>query len=188
MRFEIRRPHEALQITMLYVTHDQAEAMVTSDRIAVMREGRVEQVGTARAIYERPATAFVAGFIGRTNLLRGTLEADRVLRLPGGLALRIADTCGLQPGDEAAVSIRPHRLIVAARAVDATGAGDPACNLVAGMVTRAVYFGDVLDVQVALSDGGPVVRLSALPEAGLAVGQPVTLAIPPEACVILPPA
>jgi iron(III) transport system ATP-binding protein len=188
MRFEIRRLHDALQITMLYVTHDQAEAMVTSDRIAVMRDGQVEQIGTAREIYERPATTFVAGFIGRTNLLRGTLEADRVLRLPGGLALRVADSRGFQPGDQAAVSIRPHRLVVADRAADAAGAGDRAWNVVAGMVTRAVYFGDVLDVQVALSDGGPALRLSALPEAGLAVGQPVTLTIPPEACILLPPA
>ena len=75
------------QITTVYVTHDQAEAMVTSDRIAVMNAGRVEQVGTPVEIYERPATAFVAGFIGRTNLLRGGVGADGRVACEGGLDL-----------------------------------------------------------------------------------------------------
>ena len=87
MRFEIRRVHEALQITTVYVTHDQAEAMVTSDRIAVMSAGRVEQVGTPAEIYERPATAFVAGFIGRTNLLRGRVVGEGRVACEGGLDL-----------------------------------------------------------------------------------------------------
>src|SRR5713226_1880539 len=69
MRFEIRRVHDATGITMVYVTHDQAEAMVTADRIAVMNAGRIEQIGTPEDIYERPSTRFVASFIGRTNAL-----------------------------------------------------------------------------------------------------------------------
>ena len=69
MRFEIRRLHDDTGITMIYVTHDQAEAMVTADRIAVMNLGRIEQVGTPHEVYEEPTTAFVASFIGRTNLL-----------------------------------------------------------------------------------------------------------------------
>ena len=69
MRFEIRRLHDDTGITMIYVTHDQAEAMVTSDRIAVMNLGRIEQVGTPHQVYEEPTTSFVASFIGRTNLL-----------------------------------------------------------------------------------------------------------------------
>jgi iron(III) transport system ATP-binding protein len=70
MRFEVRRLHDDTGITMVYVTHDQAEAMVTADRIAVMNLGRVEQVGTPTEIYEEPRTAFTASFIGRTNLLQ----------------------------------------------------------------------------------------------------------------------
>ncbi len=70
MRYEIRRLHDDTGITMVYVTHDQAEAMVTSDRIAVMQHGRIEQVGTPEEIYEEPRTAFTASFVGRTNLLR----------------------------------------------------------------------------------------------------------------------
>ena len=71
MRYEIRRLHDEFHITTVYVTHDQAEAMVASDRIAVMNQGRVEQVDAPRALYARPRTRFVAGFIGRTNLLDG---------------------------------------------------------------------------------------------------------------------
>ena len=187
MRFEIRRLHEDLAITTLYVTHDQAEAMVTSDRIAVMRDGRVEQVGTAREVYERPATEFVAGFVGRANLLRGVLEPDGRLRLAEGPILTAADTRGCPPGTAVAVAIRPHRILVLADPAAARGARDRGWNLLAGAVARVAYFGDALDLQVAVREGGPTLRCAAPPDAGLAPGQAVTLAIPPEACVVLPP-
>src|SRR6476620_9759641 len=74
MRFEIRRLHDEFRMTMVYVTHDQAEAMVTSDRIAVMNKGRIEQIDKPFELYCRPKTAFVAGFIGRTNFLTGCLR------------------------------------------------------------------------------------------------------------------
>src|SRR5881394_3246286 len=79
MRFEIRRLHDEFRITTVYVTHDQAEAMVTSDRIAVMNLGRIEQVDQPRALYARPRTRFVAGFIGRTNFLDGEVRGDDVV-------------------------------------------------------------------------------------------------------------
>src|SRR5437868_7432684 len=78
MRFEIRRLHDEFRITTVYVTHDQAEAMVTSDRIAVMNQGRVEQIDAPRALYARPKTRFVAGFIGRTNFLDGEVQGADV--------------------------------------------------------------------------------------------------------------
>jgi iron(III) transport system ATP-binding protein len=187
MRFEIRRLHEALSITTVYVTHDQAEAMVTSDRIAVMREGRLEQVGTARDVYERPATAFVAGFIGRANLLRGRLEADGHVRIGEGLRLRVAEARSFPAGADVAVSVRPHRITALPEAA-ATGARDRGWTIWTGTVARVVYFGDALDLQVAVPEGGPVLRLLAAPDAGLTVGQAVSLGIPADACVVLPPA
>ena len=90
MRFEIRRLHDEFRITTVYVTHDQAEAMVTSDRIAVMNGGRIEQIGTSEDIYERPRSSFVARFIGASNILDCQVQGDRatvdgvVLRLTGG--------------------------------------------------------------------------------------------------------
>ena len=78
MRFEIRRLHDEFRITTVYVTHDQAEAMVTSDRIAVMNQGRIEQVDDPHTLYNRPKTRFVAGFIGRTNFIDGTCNGSEV--------------------------------------------------------------------------------------------------------------
>src|SRR5881296_3104743 len=80
MRFEIRRLHETFGITTLYVTHDQAEAMVISDRVAVLNQGRVEQVGTAEDLFRRPRTRFVAEFIGRTNLIDAVTAEPGVAR------------------------------------------------------------------------------------------------------------
>src|SRR2546428_3340151 len=88
MRFEIRRLHDEFRITTVYVTHDQGEAMVTSDRIAVMNMGRLEQIGTAEEIYERPRTSFVARFIGASNILDCEVKADRAT--VDGIVLRLA--------------------------------------------------------------------------------------------------
>src|SRR5262249_13127163 len=163
-----------------------AEGRVRWERRGGMGEGRIEQVGTPREIYERPATAFVAGFVGRANLLRGRLEAEGQVRLGDGLALRVAETRGAALGRDVAVSIRPHRIAVSREAAGAAGFRDRGWNGLPGTVGRVVYFGDTLDVQVARAAGGPVLRLSAPPEAGLAVGQAVALGIPPDACIVLP--
>src|SRR5574341_448176 len=81
MRFEIRRLHEEFKITTVYVTHDQAEAMATSDRIAIMHQGRIVQLGTPEEIFDRPKTRFVAEFIGKTNMLKGRLDENRQVDL-----------------------------------------------------------------------------------------------------------
>src|SRR6266704_3666405 len=111
MRFEIRRLHETFGITTLYVTHDQAEAMVISDRIAVLDRGRVAQVGSAEEIFQQPRTRFVADFIGRTNLVDAVAATpDAVTR--GALRLRVA-SADLTPGARVSVSIRPHEIAFA---------------------------------------------------------------------------
>src|SRR3989337_2857927 len=96
MRFEIRRLHETFSITTLYVTHDQAEAMVISDRVAVLQDGRVVQVGTAEELFERPRTRFVAEFIGKTNLIDGVADGTGTVAR-GRLRLRVASAI-LTPG------------------------------------------------------------------------------------------
>jgi len=98
--------------------------------------------------------------------------------------VRVADTRGFAAGAPVAVSVRPHRIAVVA---DGGPAAEPGWNRWPGAVTRVVYFGDALDVQVAVPEGGAVLRLTAPPGAPLAVGQPVALGVPPEACVVLPP-
>jgi iron(III) transport system ATP-binding protein len=183
MRFEIRRLHEAFGITTVYVTHDQAEAMVTSDRIAVMRAGGIEQVGAPADVYERPATAFVAGFIGRTNLLRGRVVAgDGVVECDGGLRLVTAAGPDHAPGASVTLSIRPHTIALLADPAPPRP-GDPRVNELAGTIRRAIYFGDTMDYQVAVAGSATVLRVAGAPEPRLAVGQPVTIRIEARRCV-----
>jgi iron(III) transport system ATP-binding protein len=186
MRFEIRRVHEASQLTTVYVTHDQAEAMVTSDRIAVMNAGRVEQVGTPLEVYERPATAFVAGFIGRTNLIRGHVGSDGRIACDGGLELVPAAGSAPGPGESVTISIRPHAITLA----PAAPAGSSAVpggelNAFAGTVTRASYFGDAMDYQVAIAGTACTLRVAGGPESRLAVGQGVRVRIEPGRCILV---
>src|SRR5258705_6051538 len=119
MRFELRRLHEAFGITTLYVTHDQAEAMVISDRVAVLQTGRVVQIGTAEALFESPRTRFVAEFIGKTNLIDAVAEGpSRVAR--GDLRLEVA-SADLKPGTSVVISIRPHQIDMTPAEPAATG-------------------------------------------------------------------
>ena len=188
MRFEIRRLHDAFQITTIYVTHDQGEAMVTSDRIAVMNTGRIEQVGTPEEIYERPATAFVAGFIGRTNLLRGKVAGDGVVECEGGLRLLTAAGAEHRRGEMVAVSIRPNRIALNSAGGASSGGGSMAAGRVnhfRGTVTRAIYFGDAMDYQVALTGADCTLRVAGEPDRRFAVGDAVAVRVEAERCVLV---
>ena len=117
MRYEFARLHQQLGTTMIYVTHDQVEAMTLADRIVVLSEGRVEQVGTPLDLYERPDNLFVAGFIGspRINLLPVEIvearASEALLRLPDGGTFRAAvDASGAKPGDRGTLGLRPEQL------------------------------------------------------------------------------
>jgi iron(III) transport system ATP-binding protein len=178
MRFEIRRLHETFGITTLYVTHDQSEAMVISDRIAVLRAGKVAQVGTADDLYHRPRTRFVAEFIGRTNVVDGIATSfDTVAH--GGLRLHVAPAA-LQPGTRVALSIRPHQVQLAAPIESADGA-----NTFRGTVRRAAFLGDTIDYEVNITGSDLVVRAAAAPTPRFDVGAAVMLRIAPGACVPL---
>ncbi len=155
MRFEIRRLHETFGITTLYVTHDQSEAMVISDRVAVLDQGRVAQIGTAEELFERPRTRFVAEFIGKTNLIEGTAErSDTFVR--GPLRLRVFDA-NLTPGP-VVLSIRPHQIALRPASVASpSSAGE---NVLRATVLRASYLGDAVDYQVRLDGGDLVLRVA----------------------------
>ena len=180
MRFEIRRLHEAFGITTLYVTHDQAEAMVISDRIAVLERGRVAQVGTAEDLFERPRTRFVAQFIGRTNLIDAVVVKSGLVAREG-IRLRVA-TADMKPGAWVAVCIRPHAItLVPGDAVRAGHAGD---NVLRGIVRRASYLGAGVDYEVEVGD--VTVRVAAQASVRLAPGVAVGLSVPIAECRALP--
>jgi ABC-type Fe3+/spermidine/putrescine transport system ATPase subunit len=117
MQLELKRIQREVGITFVFVTHDQGEALTMSDRIAVMSQGRVEQIGTPEEIYHSPASLFVAGFIGSANLLPGEVTAtdgeDAVVELKAGGSIRTRTGSATHVGDPVSVMLRPERLSAA---------------------------------------------------------------------------
>jgi ABC-type Fe3+/spermidine/putrescine transport system ATPase subunit len=181
MRFEIRRLHEEMRITSVYVTHDQAEAMVTSDRIAVMNQGKLEQIGTPEEIYKHPNTQFVASFIGRTNCLDAVV-ADRETVRCGGLQLRVQPNGAAIPaGASVSVSIRPREIRIMADDHPGTGG-----NRIEGRILRHAYLGEARDYLVGVVDTDMTLRVVTSPAQVFKPDERVRLDIPPDACRVLP--
>jgi iron(III) transport system ATP-binding protein len=179
MRFEIRRLHDQYKYTTVYVTHDQAEAMTTADRIVVMNEGRVEQQGSPEEIYQRPRSEFVARFIGGTNIFRGKTLGDGLVDCRG-LVLRCGEGEFAAAG-ETAVSVRLHDIAIAAADGQAHAADGEAPNWAAGEIVRQAYLGAHRDYLVALR-GGQQARVVAPMHVNVPVGSAVRLHFPPERC------
>ena len=178
VRGELRRLQKRLGTTALYVTHDQDEAMSLSDRIAVMRDGSVEQIGTPEEVYARPASLFVADFVGRVNVLRG-----RVVERAGGHATvetlnhRFRAESARCPADEVLVLVRPE----AVRVEDATMQG------VAGVVEEVEYCGDRVEYRVRVGDAIIIAVELAMARSGrVAEGSRVGLRLIDEALHFLP--
>ena len=158
MRSEIRRLHDAFQITTVYVTHDQAEAMVTSDRIVVMNHGRIEQTDDPVTLYNAPKTRFVAGFIGRTNFLDGVVESGQIafegFTLPAGLA---PDAATLPM--RASFSIRPQTIQIEKN--------PPATRneawWIEGTVVERAYLGEYWEYLVRPTDSDGRIRVTTEP-------------------------
>ena len=185
MRFEIRRLHETFRITTLYVTHDQGEAMATADRIAVMHRGRIVQVGSPQEVYDLPQSAFVAAFLGRTNLVSGLLEGANAFRATRGTVMRTAPGPPDLIGKPAVVSIRPHHLHLQAGA-GASAAPPGAANRFEGKVLRATYFGEGVDYLVDVPGLEQSLRVAGPPSPHVAVGEPVAMVVDPAHCLVLP--
>jgi len=179
MRFEIRRIHDTTRITTVYVTHDQAEALVIADRIAVMNKGLIEQTGTPQEIYEQPQSRFVASFIGGANCLVGQLLEPGLVRC-GQLQFRAKDGRGLRAGDEVVLCIRPHAVKVH-RVHPDPGAGT---NLAGGHLVQHAYLGDLQDIRILLPGGA---QIRALTPAGnfFQAGEEVFVELPIERCYLL---
>jgi putative spermidine/putrescine transport system ATP-binding protein len=170
MQLEIRHLHQRLGVTMMYVTHDQAEALTLSDRIAVFEGGRVRQVADPRRLYEEPADAFVAGFVGENNLLPGRILGRdggtcRVRLACGPIVEARAVDCG-GPGEACLVAIRPERIAVAAVPAAELGEGALPATL-----REAIFLGDHVRLRLSLGEGGEILAkrpagMGALPEPG----------------------
>jgi putative spermidine/putrescine transport system ATP-binding protein len=151
MQLDIRALHKRLGLTIVFVTHDQSEALTMSDRIAVFNRGKIEQIGSPREIYDQPQSRFVAQFIGETNLVEGMVSevgpSQAVVALPGGGLIRVQSSSGHEHAAKVLVSIRPERIRLG-RDLEATCAAE---NSFSAMVVDAVYHGDHHRIQ--LDDG-----------------------------------
>ncbi len=182
MRFEIRQVVDRLGVTTLFVTHEQIEALTMSDVMAVMNDGRIIQEGTPAEIYAKPAGAFVADFIGRSNFLAGTVSdvtgGEITVETPIG-AVRCHAGGDMRAGDPVTVAIRPENVVLM------QGQAHSEANQFTGTLDTVVYVGNLLDCVVAV--GSERIRLQLQPSAAAQRGASVRLAFPVEHCLALLP-
>ncbi|HXV34270.1 MAG TPA: ABC transporter ATP-binding protein [Gaiellaceae bacterium] len=174
MQLELKRIQHEVGITFVHVTHDQEEAMTMADTIAVMNHGRIEQLGSPSELYERPRTAFVAGFLGKSNLLDGTVAGDGRVALGDGTIVH-ADTGGRT--GEIAVGVRPEKIAL----------GDGGVNRIAGRVKESAYIGVATEVVVSTPSGDVTVFHQNVEAGGMAPspGTSVTLSWAPGATFVV---
>jgi len=178
MRVELSRLHQELKTTMVYVTHDQVEAMTLAHRIVVLNAGRIEQVGTPMELYHRPVNRFVAGFIGspKMNFIEGKLTGSdnglaRIALADGSSVAVDADTSSLAAGAEVTVGLRPEH-------VDA--ASTPTPQAMRAHVQLAEHLGDITYLHVTLTGATDAMTIRTAPENPLKTGDTAYLSFPPQ--------
>jgi putative spermidine/putrescine transport system ATP-binding protein len=189
MQLEIRRLHQRLGVTMVYVTHDQAEALTMSDRIAVFHRGRIQQLDAPERLYETPANAFVARFIGENNRFDGSVQSIAggrcSVRIAGDTAIECSLATPIAAGSPVTVSLRPERVQIGP--AGHTISGVAGCRL-RGTLREVIYLGDHVRARVALPGNDdftvkrPIDEAHKLP----AVGGAVELGWAPEHCRAFP--
>jgi spermidine/putrescine transport system ATP-binding protein len=166
-------------ITFIHVTHDQEEAMTMADSIAVMNRGRIEQLGSPDDLYERPSTTFVAGFLGVSNLLHGTVDGDDTVRLDGGGAVRVPSAALRGRSGRVAVGVRPEKIRL----------GPEEVNRLDGRISERAYLGVATQYVVETPHGSMQVYVQNLRPGtdGAAPGESVTLSFSPDVVFVLEP-
>ena len=185
MRFELKRLQRELRITTVYVTHDQSEALALSHQIAVMNEGRVEQIGSPRDVYERPVNQFVADFVGNTNFIEGHVvsaspaigaeSASCVVRTEIG-DISVTDGPPLRSDERVSLSVRPED-------VELLEIRPEGRNVWEARVDQKVFLGEAVDFQVKV--GARTLLSRRHPTLRTKVGEPIFVQLPPEKCVVL---
>jgi spermidine/putrescine transport system ATP-binding protein len=189
MQLELKALNKQLGTTFVYVTHDQEEALTMSDRIAVMDNARVAQLGTPAEIYENPRTAFVAKFIGESNFFTGEVDehsqAGWIIRQTGGECFRVPDHPGLKPGARVRIAVRPEWMDVSRPEEVPSGE-----NALQGVIREIIYLGETMHVIVTLPETGDVTV--AVRNEGQLIkplawkrGDPAAVAWLPEDCQVL---
>ncbi|CDX62014.1 polyamine transporter subunit; ATP-binding component of ABC superfamily [Mesorhizobium plurifarium] len=178
MRVEIKKIQKETGITAIFVTHDQEEALSMSDRIVVMNSGSAEQIGTPEEVYERPATAFVADFLGKANMLSGTVsrsDGPTIVTLASGQKVNVLPPKPLTQGSAVTVVVRPQKLSV----------GGTNANRLPGRIVSASYLGGSAIYEVDIG-GKTNIRANAVIDGRvLREGEAVELSFDPDDCVLL---
>ncbi|RUW89652.1 ABC transporter ATP-binding protein [Mesorhizobium sp. M7A.F.Ca.US.010.02.1.1] len=180
MRVEIKKIQQATGITAIFVTHDQEEALSMSDRIVVMNAGSMEQIGTPQEVYETPATAFVADFLGKANMLAGTVSAadggKATVTLTAGQSVEVVSPKPLSQGAAVTVVVRPQKLSVGSAA---------AGNRLSGRVVSTSYLGGSAIYEIDI--GGKTIVRASTPGGGKLVreGEAIEVGFDPPGCVLL---
>ena len=186
MRSELKRIQLEWGVTTIYVTHDQSEAMALSDRVAVLNDGEIVQIGSPSDIYELPRSEFVANFIGRTNLLRGTVESTVQAGEIGSVRtdvgkVRCLFPASAQGGEGVSFVVRPENVDM--KAVG-NGATMPLDNTVEGQVTSRVYLGEIAEYTIDL-DGRMLLLARTHPDIGIGKGDRVRVQLPAHKAVAI---
>jgi putative spermidine/putrescine transport system ATP-binding protein len=186
MQFEIKHLHEKLGITVVYVTHDQSEALTMSNRIAVFNDGVIQQLSTPAELYEAPINSFVAQFIGENNRLNGVIKEARdgfcQVELPSAITVGALQVNGSKAGDKTTLSLRPERVVIEPT--------DPSVsNRLEGEIRELIYLGDHIRTRllVAGNDDFVVKVPNRNREPGLRQGARVMLGWRTEDCRALDP-
>ena len=181
MRIEVRDLQRRLGLTTLYVTHDQAEALSMSNRIAVMEGGHIVQEGSPREIYQRPATHFVASFVGSANFLESTVvgpghDGQMCLSTAGGV---LEATCpeGTRVGDSVTLSIRPENVRIH------MGPAPALPNVLPASVEQAIFLGETVDMRVRI--GGAELMTRQHPMTAAQRGDSIFVELPPQVCTVI---
>lgn len=187
MQFEIKRLHDQLGITVVYVTHDQGEALTMSDRVAVFDDGRIQQLAPPADLYERPDNSFVAGFIGENNKLTGTIEelsgGKALVRLSTGELIDATPVNVTEKGQQTLVSIRPERVEFKPEMMPA------GAHTIGAEVLEVIYMGDILRarLRVAGSDDFVIKMRNTLGQTKLVQGQKINVGWHPQDARALDP-
>ncbi|MBV5292398.1 MAG: ABC transporter ATP-binding protein [Curvibacter lanceolatus] len=147
MQIELKELHRQLGVTFVYVTHDQGEALTMSDRVAVFNEGVIQQLAPVEDLYEAPSNRFVAGFVGDSTVLKGSLQGGDTLQLADGQRLQGLNVNGVANGAAVEACVRPERIVLH------LGSAAPVPNSLAATVARVIYYGDHLRLLCSLGDG-----------------------------------
>jgi spermidine/putrescine transport system ATP-binding protein len=181
MQLELKDIQREVGITFVYVTHDQEEALTMSDRIGIMNEGRLLQIGASEDIYENPTSRFVAGFIGETNFIAGTVAEEGAVRLSNGVVVKARTLAAT--GTKVTVTLRPEKIHLHETAETAR----PGYNTVDGRIARRIYYGESLYYEVDIGTGDLVdARVENVPsQKRHETGEQIVIAFHPEAAEAL---